>query len=61
MQENTEGLRCYGMALRYDREVIDAISCSVPLPRHSPAHEAEILAALRAARDRIEESAPAPA
>lgn len=26
-----------------------------------PAHEAEILAALRAARDRIEESAPAPA
>lgn len=27
----------------------------------SPAHEAEILAALRAARDRIEESAPAPA
>ena len=61
VQENTEGLRCYGMALRYDREVIDAISCSVPLPRHSPAHEAEILAALRAARDRIEESAPAPA
>ena len=61
VQENTEGLRCYGMALRYDLEVIDAISCSVPLPRHSPAHEAEILSALRAARDRIEESAPAPA
>lgn len=61
VQENTEGLRCYGMALRYDLEVIDAISCSVPLPRHSPAHEAEILAALRSARDRIEQSAPAPA
>ena len=61
VQENTEGLRCYGMALRYDLEVIDAISCSVPLPRHSPAHEAEILTALRSARDRIEQSAPAPA
>lgn len=58
VQENTEGLRCYGMALRYDREAVDAISCSVPLERHSPAHEAEILAGLRAARDRIEESAP---
>lgn len=61
VQENTAGLRCYGMALRYDREVIDAISCSVPMERHSPAHEAEILASLRAARDRIEESAPTPA
>jgi DNA-binding IclR family transcriptional regulator len=49
------------MSLRYDLEVVDAISCSVPLPRHSPAHEAEILAALRTARDRIEQSAPAPA
>lgn len=57
-QENTEGLRCIGLALRYTRPVTDAISCSVPIRRLTPGRWEEIIAALEVARDRIEESAP---
>ena len=58
VQENTEGLRCFGFALRYDDPVVDAISCSVPLDRLTPEHEARIIAVMESARARIEESAP---
>ena len=57
-EENTPGLRCFGFALRYDDPVRDAISCSVPLERLDPGHEAAIVAAMSGARSRIEESAP---
>lgn len=57
-EENTEGLRCFGMALHYTDPVVDAISCSVPIERLSPAREQEILEALRWGQRRIEESAP---
>jgi DNA-binding IclR family transcriptional regulator len=57
-EENTEGLRCLGVALRYAHPVVDAISCSVPVGRMSPEREPEIVDALLAARAQIEESAP---
>ncbi|PWH07311.1 IclR family transcriptional regulator [Brachybacterium endophyticum] len=57
-QENTEGLRCFGFALRCDSPVVDAISCSVPLGRLTAEREAEIITAMEAARTRIEDSAP---
>lgn len=57
-QENTVGLRCVGVALRYTHPVSDAISCSVPLERIPAERVEEIAAAMFAARERIEESAP---
>lgn len=57
-QENTEGLRCFGFALRYDDPVVDAISCSVPMGRLTPEHEARIIEVMESARSRIENSAP---
>ncbi|QQS01952.1 MAG: IclR family transcriptional regulator [Austwickia sp.] len=57
-EENTIGLQCYGMALHYTEPVRDAISCSVPLSRLTPELERTVLAAMSAARLRIEQSAP---
>lgn len=57
-EENTVGLRCLGVALRYTDPVVDAISCSVPVGRLTPEREEEILRALLRTRDLIEESAP---
>ncbi|UNX55598.1 IclR family transcriptional regulator [Georgenia sp. TF02-10] len=57
-EENTPGLCCLGVALRYTRPVLDAISCSVPVDRMTEAREAEVAAALLEARAQIEESAP---
>lgn len=57
-EENTAGLRCVGLALRYTSPVLDAISCSVPLERMTPEHEERVRAAMLRARDRIEASAP---
>ena len=57
-EENTAGLRCFGFALRYDSVVVDAISCSVPLARITPAREAEIIAAMSSAVAAIERTAP---
>ena len=57
-EENSMGLRCFGIALRYSSPVTDAISCSVPIARLSPAREEAIAAALREARRHIEASAP---
>lgn len=58
-EENSLGLRCFGIALRYTTPVTDAISCSVPLARLTPAREEIITAALESARRHIEASAPA--
>lgn len=60
-EENSLGLRCFGVALRYSSPVTDAISCSVPIARLTPAREGEITTALAAARRHIEASAPARA
>lgn len=57
-EENTIGLQCYGMALHYTDPVRDAISCSVPVGRLTPELESRVLAAMDAARHRIEQSAP---
>lgn len=57
-EENTLGLRCFGFALRYDHPVRDSISCSVPIERLTSGRESLIVAAMAAARARIEESAP---
>jgi IclR family transcriptional regulator, acetate operon repressor len=56
-EENTEGLRCFGVALHITDPPRDAISCSVPIPRLTPEREKDIAACLLEARDRIELSA----
>jgi DNA-binding IclR family transcriptional regulator len=53
-EENVLGVRCFGAALRYQHPARDAISCSVPLARLIPGREEEIVAALLAARDRLD-------
>ncbi|MFD2418306.1 IclR family transcriptional regulator [Amycolatopsis pigmentata] len=60
-EEGTIGLRCFGVALRYEMPVVDAISCSTPIARLTPETERVIVEALGRARDAIERSAPAPA
>lgn len=56
--ENTEGLRCFAVALHYTTPVRDAISCSIPTPRLTPERELEVVQALDDARRRIEAMAP---
>lgn len=56
-EENTEGLRCFGVALHISDPPRDAISCSVPIPRLTPEREKEIASCLLEARERIERSA----
>jgi DNA-binding IclR family transcriptional regulator len=50
-EENTVGLRCFGVAIPYRTPARDAISCSVPVARLTPAHEAKVRDALLSARD----------
>lgn len=57
-EENSIGLRCFGLALRYSIPVTDALSCSVPLARLTAQREQEIVKALSAARQQIEAAAP---
>lgn len=57
-EENTPGLRCFGVPLRYTHPVQDAISCSVPIERLTPEREQQIIEALHWAQHRAEESAP---
>ena len=57
-EENTLGLRCFGVALRYTIPVRDALSCSVPLGRLDGARQSEILAAMEDARRQAEAVAP---
>lgn len=52
-EENTLGLRCFGVAVPYRTPARDAVSCSVPVARLTPGHEQVIKAALFEARDRL--------
>ncbi len=52
-EENTVGLRCFGIAIPYRTPARDAISCSVPVARLTPAHEQTVKDALFDARDRL--------
>lgn len=53
-EESVLGIVGFGFALRYDVPPQDAISCSVPLARLTPDHEARIVAVMREIRARIE-------
>ena len=53
-EESTIGLRCVGVALRYQRPARDAISCSVPAARMSADRESQIVEELLRARDEID-------
>ncbi|QHC28886.1 IclR family transcriptional regulator [Streptomyces sp. HF10] len=52
-EENTVGLRCFGVALAYRSPARDAVSCSVPVARLTPDRERTIKDALSEARDRL--------
>jgi DNA-binding IclR family transcriptional regulator len=52
-QENTTGLRCFAVALRYCRPAQDAISASIPVGRLTPQREREIVDALCAMGDKV--------
>ncbi len=52
-EENTLGLRCFGVAVPYRTPARDAVSCSVPVARLTGEHEQVIKAALFEARDRL--------
>ena len=52
-EENTTGLRCFAVALRYCSPAQDAISCSVPVVRLTPEREREIAGALSAMGDKV--------
>jgi DNA-binding IclR family transcriptional regulator len=53
-EENVVGLRCLGVAVRYQRPARDAISCSVPVARLADGRQDRIADALLTARDRLE-------
>lgn len=52
-QENTEGLRCFAVALRYTWPAQDAISASVPVGRLTEERERSIVEALCAVGDKV--------
>lgn len=52
-EENTLGVRCLAVALRYHQPAVDAISVSVPLARLDEESERRMVAALHVAADRI--------
>ena len=52
-EENTVGLRCFAVALRYCSPAQDAISASVPVGRLTPQRERDIADALRAMGDKV--------
>jgi hypothetical protein len=51
---NVIGVRCFGVAVRYQRPARDAISCSVPVARLTPGREEQLVEAVLSARDRLE-------
>jgi DNA-binding IclR family transcriptional regulator len=57
-EESVLGIIGFGFALRYDAPAQDAISCSVPVARLTPEHEARIVAVMREIRAKIEATAP---
>lgn len=50
-EENTPGLRCFGVSLPISSGIGDALSCSVPVARLTPIREREIIDALRSTAD----------
>ena len=52
-QENTPGLRCFAVSLRYCSPAQDAISASIPVERLDPKREREIVDALRTMGDKV--------
>ena len=52
-EENTEGLRCFAVPLRYCKPAQDAISASVPVDRLTPQRERDIIDALRTMGDKV--------
>ncbi|MET0703868.1 MAG: IclR family transcriptional regulator [Mycobacterium sp.] len=52
-EENSVGLRCFAVSLRYTRPAQDAISASVPIARLTPEREQEIVEALRTVCDKV--------
>jgi DNA-binding IclR family transcriptional regulator len=52
-QENTMGLRCFAVALRYCQPAQDAISASVPVGRLTPERERELVDALCTMGDKV--------
>jgi DNA-binding IclR family transcriptional regulator len=57
-EESVPGIVGLGFALRYDVPAQDAVSCSVPVGRATPAHEERIVAVMREIRTRIEAAVP---
>jgi DNA-binding IclR family transcriptional regulator len=57
-EEGVLGIVGFGFALRYDSPAQDAISCSVPVARLTPAHEEQIVAVMREIRSKIEAATP---
>ncbi|GGX51410.1 IclR family transcriptional regulator [Streptomyces minutiscleroticus] len=57
-EEGVLGIVGFGFALRYDSPAQDAVSCSVPAARLTPAHEERIVAVMREIRLKIEAAAP---
>lgn len=57
-EETVTGIAGFGFALRYDTPATDAISCSVPVARLTPDHEARIVSVMRDIRTRIETRLP---
>ena len=52
-EENTTGLKCFAVPLRYCRPAQDAISASVPVDRLTPQRERDIVDALRTMGDKV--------
>ncbi|MFJ8330743.1 IclR family transcriptional regulator [Streptomyces sp. NPDC094437] len=55
-EEGVVGIVGFGFALRYDSPATDAISCSVPVARLTPEHEASVVAVMREIRGKVEGS-----
>lgn len=55
--QNVVGLRCIGVALRYDRPAVDALSCSVPAARCTPELVSAVVKALERTRRTLEAAA----
>jgi len=53
-EENTLGIRCFGVALHTSHPPRDALSCSVPVARLTETTELQIVNALFSARSRLE-------
>jgi DNA-binding IclR family transcriptional regulator len=53
-EESVLGIVGFGFALRYDTPAQDAISCSVPVARLTPAHEDHIVTTMQETRTKIE-------